>query len=219
MTQLFFCYAVHGKTAAAASPGSTWRTESACLVNCITHLQSRPPFFCLSLVCHVFPAYRSRVTYSLLPCCVLSFCLSHVWKRLFLGERSESQLCACLPFSRHVFLFLESPYGHASARLFRYLSAQSRMFLKFFLVLHHPDGSAVGLCAIHDTSKLLNDDAALGRCSATSSTTPSRCSSTTLRWSPSPGPLRLWWPLSAVFGFISFFSHIFDLPCVLWNLP
>ena len=45
LTQLFFCSAVHGKTAAAVSPGSTWRTESARFVIRISHLDYRPLCF------------------------------------------------------------------------------------------------------------------------------------------------------------------------------
>ena len=42
LTQLFFCYEVHGKTAAAVSPGSTWRTESARFVIRITRATHVP---------------------------------------------------------------------------------------------------------------------------------------------------------------------------------
>ena len=49
LTQLFFCYEVHGKTAAAACPGSTWRIESARFAIRISHLDSRPLFFGCSL--------------------------------------------------------------------------------------------------------------------------------------------------------------------------
>ena len=64
-----FCvaYAVHGKTAAAASPGSTWRNMSARFVKRITHLDYRSPFLPLFTVWHMFRKCWPRDTCSLRP--------------------------------------------------------------------------------------------------------------------------------------------------------
>ena len=56
-------------------------------------------------------------------------------------------------------------------------AAAAACMFRHFLCFITSAGSALDLCAIHDTTMLLNDVAALGRgrCSATPSTTPSSC--------------------------------------------